>query len=296
VEADKELGDQLALATARLVRPGDEERFEWTCGKRTYEVGIHARQDSTFLVLFADATDHVLSEEILMSARRYLEQILSNIPLGVAVLNSELRVTSLNRQEHAFLQRLGIEFTLVEAIGATLEELLPEELGRRWQGLCRKVLESGERAEDAKWSYASAAGPLVLAVVATPLLDSGGRVAGVILIAEDVTEEARLERELRRAEKLATVGQMAITVNHEINNPLSIISTSAQSLRLLNKSLDEKAVEKLRKIEEQVRRIAEVTERLRKMDEIATSEYIRGGAQMIDVWKGRPSPGKEGQK
>lgn len=78
---------------------------------------------------------------------------------------------------------------------------------------------------------------------------------------------------------------MVITVNHEINNPLSIISTNAQTLRLLDKNLSEKSTDKLRKIEEQVKRIAAVTERLREMDEVVTDEYIRGGEQMIDVWK-----------
>ena len=45
-----------------------------------------------------------------------------------------------------------------------------------------------------------------------------------------------MEAELIKMEKLATVGQMVITVNHEINNPLVIISTNAQSLRLLDKN------------------------------------------------------------
>ena len=98
-----------------------------------------------------------------------------------------------------------------------------------------------------------------------------------------------------RAEKLATVGQMVITVNHEINNPLSIISTNAQTLRILNKDLSEKSVDKLLKIEEQVRRIAEVTERLRKMDEVVTDAYIRGGEQMIDLWTDSESTRGEGE-
>ena len=55
-------------------------------------------------------------------------------------------------------------------------------------------------------------------------------------------------------------------------------------MRILNKDLDEKAVAKLVRIEDQVRRIAEVTERLRQLDEVATNEYIRAGEQMIDVW------------
>lgn len=134
---------------------------------------------------------------------------------------------------------------------------------------------------------------VVLNNVATPLPDAAGQTAGVILITDDVTEEARLKKELVKAEKLATVGQMVVTINHEINNPLSIISTNAQTLRILNKDLDEKAVAKLLRIEDQVKRIAEVTERLRKLDEIATNEYIRDGEQMIDVWQADQEEGEQ---
>ena len=46
----------------------------------------------------------------------------------------------------------------------------------------------------------------------------------------------------------------------------------------------EMAKAKLIRIEDQVKRIAEVTERLRKLDGIATNEYIRNGEDMVDVW------------
>ena len=36
---------------------------------------------------------------------------------------------------------------------------------------------------------------------------------------------------------------------------------------------------------EQMRRIANVTERLSAMDEVNTEEYVRGGAAMIDLWR-----------
>ena len=77
---------------------------------------------------------------------------------------------------------------------------------------------------------------------------------------------------------------MVVTLNHEINNPLGIISTNAQALRLRNRDLGEKATKKLVTIEEQVKRISAVTERLRSMDEIASEDYIAKGPQMIDVW------------
>ena len=48
--------------------------------------------------------------------------------------------------------------------------------------------------------------------------------------------------------------------------------------------LEEKTQAKLMRIEDQVKRIAEVTQRLRRLDAIETNEYIDGGEEMIDVW------------
>ena len=89
--------------------------------------------------------------------------------------------------------------------------------------------------------------------------------------------------ELVRVQRLAAVTEAAVSINHEINNPLSAIMANAQSLRLLNINLDDKAKQKLQKIEEQVRRIASVTERLRQLEEIKTDDYISDGPMMIDI-------------
>lgn len=285
IAADQELGDRLALATARLLRPGEEERFAWKRGERVYEVAVGAAADA-FLVLFADVTDQAFSEEILLDARHYLEHILGNIPVGVAVLNRQLKITFMNHQQLQFLRRLGIGVSLVEAIGATLEALLPAIPGGQWHELCARV-ERGEEGAQLRQAYPQA-GELVLAARAAPLRDHQGREAGAILVCEDVTAQTRLEQELIRVEKLAVVGQMVVAVNHEINNPLNIIANNAQALRLLHPELDEGIVAKLRGIEAQVKRIAAVTERLRSMEEISTEEYIADGPQMIDVWRQRP--------
>ena len=71
-----------------------------------------------------------------------------------------------------------------------------------------------------------------------------------------------------KAEKLASVGQVAITINHEINNPLTIISSNAQTLRILNKGLDEKAKAKLIRIEDQVKSIRTMVEKRRDCSEV----------------------------
>jgi PAS domain-containing protein len=289
--ADQEFSDRLALAlaAAQLGRPGEETSFGWRHRDRSYTVTLTAvaGEPEAYIAVFADTTASAIGEDIQLNARRYLEQVLDDIPVGVAVLNRELRLTLLNRQLLRFFERLGIAVTLVDGIGARLDQVLPENPGRAWHGLAEEVERQGERREAPRQAFTGEAGELVLATGLSPLRDQHGQGCGVILMCEDVTLQARLERELIRVEKLATVGQMVITVNHEINNPLSIISANAQTLRMLHRDLDERSRDKLLKIEEQVKRIAEVTERLRRMDEVATSAYISSGPEMIDVWAGQ---------
>jgi signal transduction histidine kinase len=61
-------------------------------------------------------------------------------------------------------------------------------------------------------------------------LDSEGRVAGVIAIGQDRTEVRELEGQVIHAEKLATLGQLAAGIVHEINNPLTSISVYGEYL------------------------------------------------------------------
>jgi len=63
-----------------------------------------------------------------------------------------------------------------------------------------------------------------------PILDSEGRVAGVIAIGQDRTEVHELEGQVIHAEKLATLGQLAAGIVHEINNPLTSISVYGEYL------------------------------------------------------------------
>ena len=283
VLATDDRGDELALATARLVRPGEEETFEWRRQDRHYEVSVtRAGEGELFVVFFIDVTDARLTERIHLDARHYLEAILADIPLGIAVLDAAGRITFANRRMRDLGARLVGRGDLAELIGSDVRDLAPDATGERWGTLCADAMASVQTMEAEREALLE--GELVIAAQAQPLHDHRGTLKGAILVVEDVTEQARLESELISMEKLATVGQMVITVNHEINNPLVIISTNAQSLRLLNKDLDDKSRKKLERIETQVKRISDVTERLRTLDEVSSSEYIVDGPDMVDIW------------
>ena len=72
---------------------------------------------------------------------------------------------------------------------------------------------------------------LHLGVGAYVLRDASGDACGHVVIFQDVTEVVAMERELRRSERLAAIGELSASIAHEIRNPLAAISGSIQVLQ-----------------------------------------------------------------
>jgi hypothetical protein len=105
-----------------------------------------------------------------------------------------------------------------------------------------------------------------------PLLDSADNNSGCLIVLDDITEKVRMEDQLLQAEKLSSVGLLAAGVAHEVNTPLTGISSYTQ---MLLKEMPETDHRKpiLEKIEKQTFRAAEIVNGLLNFARMNGSEY-----------------------
>ncbi|MEE2678013.1 MAG: response regulator [Myxococcota bacterium] len=124
-----------------------------------------------------------------------------------------------------------------------------------------------------------------VAISGTLLRDEKGAQDGTIGFAKDL-------REILHKDQLATLGEVAVGISHEINNPLAVILNQAELLekdvvRLAGDGDTSVESERIDAIRREIGRIAEIVERLGQMvqrDDYSTVSYV-GPARMIDLRK-----------
>jgi PAS domain S-box-containing protein len=119
-------------------------------------------------------------------------------------------------------------------------------------------------------------------VVVSPLKRTRGGLAGVLCIASDLRVVKRFQGKLLEAERLSALSEVAIGLNHAINNPLCAILGNTQLLLMDRDKLDPAAIRKLRSIEREIERIKRIAERLPRITRPAVKDYV-GGKRMLDL-------------
>ncbi|MCX6835596.1 MAG: hypothetical protein NTW07_10775 [candidate division Zixibacteria bacterium] len=89
-------------------------------------------------------------------------------------------------------------------------------------------------------------------------------------------------KDLIEKERMAAINETAVTVNHEINNPLTAILGNVQLLLMHRKDLDDELRNKLNVIEASASKIRDVTQKLLRLTSSRTTEYA-AGTSMIDL-------------
>jgi signal transduction histidine kinase len=102
---------------------------------------------------------------------------------------------------------------------------------------------------------------------------------------EMASDLKRAQEELIKSKRLAAIGQIVASVNHEINNPLMIISGNAQFLEMSLENSPQEMKDRVRAILEETERISQVTKKLREIKNPVVEDYTSSGEQMINLDK-----------
>jgi len=153
--------------------------------------------------------------------KQYLENILENMRNGLLTVNAAGQIVTFNG---AAEEITGLSSAAI--MGRKAEEVLSPDLAFFLKRTLLQDRELGEVEltipdEDGSWRYLNCS---------TALVELPNNERGAILVMSDITWQKELEKEKHRAERLASLGELAAGMAHEIKNPLVSIKTFAELL------------------------------------------------------------------
>ena len=161
----------------------------------------------------------------LAQLKDFNENIIESINVGVMTVNLQGRITNWNGALEA-LYGLPRE----QAIGKRIPEVFRPSIVNALKQYTDRT-EVGEPVTVYKFrTQALDERELTLNISLAPLHNKVGEVEGTLIAIEDVTARIDLERQLQQTEKLSSIGLLAAGVAHEVNTPLTGISSYAQML------------------------------------------------------------------
>ncbi len=156
----------------------------------------------------------------VQNAKIYNETLLQNLTTGVVAADRNEAITVFN---HEIEEITGL--SSAELLGRKISNL-PEQL----REVVKVTLESGERQADRELTLRTGEKTTVLRASSSIFHSQTGEPLGALMVLTDITALKRLELQIRRSDRLASLGTLSAGMAHEIKNPLVSIKTFAQLL------------------------------------------------------------------
>ncbi len=178
------------------------------------------------VVTFVDITERRAAEEALRDAHDESELFINSVPSILIGLDSDRRITRWNlTAANTFglakedvhgrpLSHCGIRW-VDRAIETEIDSWQNIEVSRRYDNL------SFERGDE----------PRLVSITVTRVSFSAEEAIGLLITGVDVTDRRNLESQLRQAQKLEAIGQLAAGIAHEINTPIQFVSDNTAFIK-----------------------------------------------------------------
>ena len=168
------------------------------------------------------AQGYKLASRTLAKVRAFSDQVVENLPMGLIATDEKGKVAAYNQTAEAIL---GISSNRVFA--GTAANVLPQEL---WQ-LTERLENKGTVVEEELECKTASGTGVPLRVSGAVLHGEDEGFLGYVFIFRDLFEVRRLQQEVERTKRLASLGSLAAGVAHEIRNPLSSVKGFATYFR-----------------------------------------------------------------
>lgn len=221
----------------------------------------------------------------ILNSRNTLRTFFDNIPNCVYVVDRSYTIMIINSHRSERVNKTPQELVGTKCYEGLYGNSAPCALCRvaeAFDGVpaVRNLREWGAKESFIHWE-----------ITTIPIRENTDIINRAIVFDEDITEKWILEAELIQSEKMATIGQLAANVAHEINNPLAAIIANAQLLQRDLSNADEDTVEALKLIESAGVRAAKIVgdllknarkEKREEFEEIPLNETIMDALSMAN--------------
>ncbi len=162
----------------------------------------------------------------LVEERDKFASIFKATPRGTAITNTEGIILETNQ---ALVDMLG--FPSEEVVGKHVSEFVDRDEAESVRARVADLASARiTMSRNHHRLVTKRAQPLLADIQATAVLDPQGRTKMIVTLLEDVTEQKRLEVELRHSQKLESVGRLAAGIAHEINTPIQFVGDNVSFL------------------------------------------------------------------
>ncbi len=177
------------------------------------------------IILFSrDIHEKKLAEEALWESQQnyknqliYLNTLIDTMNEFCVTYDKNNVLTFVNQR---LLETLG--FRLEEMLGKSILDFIPVENRESVRRQIDNRLQNGEVSSHENALICKDGSVLLVKLKGSPILENEKIIGGLVL-AEDITQQRRLEREMARLGQLNTVGEIAASIGHEIRNPMTTV-------------------------------------------------------------------------
>jgi PAS domain S-box-containing protein len=159
--------------------------------------------------------------------KEFNESIVESVNVGLLAVDEDGRITRCNSPFEAMM---GLDRS--EAVGKFVYDVFDEGFARNLDailGMSRWHLTEVRNAYKLHTTDTKGCS-LIVNVAVAPLRSVSNQQSGAIIVIENVSSRVKLEESLQQSEKLSSIGLLAAGVAHEVNTPLTGVSSYTQML------------------------------------------------------------------